>query len=400
MRARYTVLVEPTTTGFSAYVPDLPGCVATGETPAAVASAMASAIGLHLEGLLLDGAQVPLPERYAITVEIPVPPAVPGVDIRREAARIVETLDEDGTWDEFMEAIMLRAAERRADPDGALERMAEQSGATHRWRVAPKPAELTLTALYRAVPEGVVGVVAELPGANAQGAALTEARARLWEATLAVLEENRRLTLEGWPAGPVLRERQPFEGWWPAPVPDRASPESLSAHFVSGTTFRHQLPPAAALIAMLGERPSWDELGISPWPGEWPRAWLSHHPGAGFVVQVWDDASSWSEFVATAATFAGATVAMDLGGLVEAWPAELFVPEAVAVAVLEHFLAEGRRHPGYVWVRIDAFPRAAPADSDDTLGRELEAGLDPLLGRGGFEDPFAEQAGDEAEPPA
>lgn len=91
---------------------------------------------------------------------------------------------------------------------------------------------------------------------------------------------------------------------------------------------------------------------------------------------------------------------MDLGGLVEAWPAELFVPEAVAVAVLEHFLAEGRRHPGYVWVRIDAFPRAAPADSDDTLGRELEAGLDPLLGRGGFEEPFADPAGDGAEPPA
>jgi len=52
------------------------------------------------------------------------------------------------------------------------------------------------TAVFRAVPEGFIGFVEELPGANTQGATLEEARANLEEAVALVLEANRVLTGE------------------------------------------------------------------------------------------------------------------------------------------------------------------------------------------------------------
>jgi len=66
---------------------------------------------------------------------------------------------------------------------------------------------LELTAVFQQVPEGYVGFVEELPGANTQGATLEEARANLAEAAALVLEANRALaeeTLRG-QAG-VIRE--------------------------------------------------------------------------------------------------------------------------------------------------------------------------------------------------
>jgi predicted RNase H-like HicB family nuclease len=53
--------------------------------------------------------------------------------------------------------------------------------------------KLQLTAVFRRVPEGYIGFVEELPGANTQGATLDEARANLREAVEMVLEANRQL---------------------------------------------------------------------------------------------------------------------------------------------------------------------------------------------------------------
>jgi predicted RNase H-like HicB family nuclease len=58
---RYAIVIERAENNFSAYVPDLPGCVATGQTMAEVESQMSEAIALHLEGLREDGITVPPP---------------------------------------------------------------------------------------------------------------------------------------------------------------------------------------------------------------------------------------------------------------------------------------------------------------------------------------------------
>jgi predicted RNase H-like HicB family nuclease len=67
-----------------------------------------------------------------------------------------------------------------------------------------------LTAVFRAVPEGYVGFVEELPGANAQGATLAETRANLQEAVALVLEANRALAEEELQGADVIREPFPL----------------------------------------------------------------------------------------------------------------------------------------------------------------------------------------------
>ncbi len=57
--SRYLVIIEKTATGFSAYSPDLPGCVATGSTRKEVEQEMHDAIEFHVEGLRLAGEEVP-----------------------------------------------------------------------------------------------------------------------------------------------------------------------------------------------------------------------------------------------------------------------------------------------------------------------------------------------------
>ncbi len=57
---RYAVVIEKAGDNYSAYVPDLPGCVATGATPEEVEAEIQSAIAFHLEGLREDG--LPIPE--------------------------------------------------------------------------------------------------------------------------------------------------------------------------------------------------------------------------------------------------------------------------------------------------------------------------------------------------
>ena len=66
--------------------------------------------------------------------------------------------------------------------------------------------QIELTAVFRRVPEGYVGFVEELPGANTQAETLEEARANLNEAVHLVLEANRTLSEEGLQGQEVIRE--------------------------------------------------------------------------------------------------------------------------------------------------------------------------------------------------
>jgi predicted RNase H-like HicB family nuclease len=66
--------------------------------------------------------------------------------------------------------------------------------------------QLQLTAVFRKVPEGYIGFVEELPGANTQGATLDEARTNLAEAVHLVLEANRALSEEELRGTDVIRE--------------------------------------------------------------------------------------------------------------------------------------------------------------------------------------------------
>ncbi len=65
---------------------------------------------------------------------------------------------------------------------------------------------IQLTAVYQQVPEGYIGFVEELPGANTQGATLEEARANLQEAVALVLDANRELARQAVEDQDVIRE--------------------------------------------------------------------------------------------------------------------------------------------------------------------------------------------------
>jgi predicted RNase H-like HicB family nuclease len=66
---RYAIVIEKANGNYSAYVPDLPGCIATGDTVAAVEGEIREAIRFHIEGLRADGADVPEPTSLAEYIE-------------------------------------------------------------------------------------------------------------------------------------------------------------------------------------------------------------------------------------------------------------------------------------------------------------------------------------------
>jgi predicted RNase H-like HicB family nuclease len=66
---RYLVVVEATSTGYSAYSPDLDGCVATGISREQVERRMREAIDFHVEGLRQEGYEVPEPRSTATYVD-------------------------------------------------------------------------------------------------------------------------------------------------------------------------------------------------------------------------------------------------------------------------------------------------------------------------------------------
>jgi len=67
---RYAVVIEKAESNYSAYVPDLPGCIATGSTVQEVESEIREAIAFHLDGLREDGGVIPQPSSVVEYLEI------------------------------------------------------------------------------------------------------------------------------------------------------------------------------------------------------------------------------------------------------------------------------------------------------------------------------------------
>ena len=67
---RYAVVIEKTGANYSAYVPDLPGCIATGSTVAETETWIREAIELHLSGMRQDGTPIPPPSSQVEYVEV------------------------------------------------------------------------------------------------------------------------------------------------------------------------------------------------------------------------------------------------------------------------------------------------------------------------------------------
>lgn len=70
MHMKYAVVIEKSETGYGAYIPDLPGCVAVGETLAETERLIREALEFHVEGLREDGLPVPEPSALAQYVEV------------------------------------------------------------------------------------------------------------------------------------------------------------------------------------------------------------------------------------------------------------------------------------------------------------------------------------------
>jgi predicted RNase H-like HicB family nuclease len=68
---RYAIVIEKAALNYSAYVPDLPGCVATGATVEETESLLREAIELHIEGMREDGLPIPPPTSVVEYVQVP-----------------------------------------------------------------------------------------------------------------------------------------------------------------------------------------------------------------------------------------------------------------------------------------------------------------------------------------
>ena len=68
---KYMVIIEKGESSYGAYVPDLPGCIAAGETESEVRELIQEAISFHVEGLIEDGEPVPAPSSESFFIEVP-----------------------------------------------------------------------------------------------------------------------------------------------------------------------------------------------------------------------------------------------------------------------------------------------------------------------------------------
>jgi predicted RNase H-like HicB family nuclease len=67
---RYAIVIEKASANYTAYVPDLPGCVATGDTLEETDKLIREAVEFHLEGLRSDGLPIPAPTSQVDYVEV------------------------------------------------------------------------------------------------------------------------------------------------------------------------------------------------------------------------------------------------------------------------------------------------------------------------------------------
>jgi predicted RNase H-like HicB family nuclease len=81
---RYAIVIEKAAKNYSAYVPDVPGCVATGRTIAQTLQAIREALAFHFEGLVEDGLPIPDPVTVVDAVDVTIP--TPRSATRRRAS--------------------------------------------------------------------------------------------------------------------------------------------------------------------------------------------------------------------------------------------------------------------------------------------------------------------------
>jgi len=67
----FLIVIEKTSTGFSAYSPDVPGCIATARSKKAVENRIREAIQFHLEGLKQEGEKLPKASSSSVYVDVP-----------------------------------------------------------------------------------------------------------------------------------------------------------------------------------------------------------------------------------------------------------------------------------------------------------------------------------------
>jgi len=67
---KYLIILEKTSTGYSAYSPDLPGCISAGDSAEDTEANMREAIEFHIEGLRDEGLSIPIPQSRASYIEV------------------------------------------------------------------------------------------------------------------------------------------------------------------------------------------------------------------------------------------------------------------------------------------------------------------------------------------
>jgi predicted RNase H-like HicB family nuclease len=70
---RFLIIIEKGASNYSAYAPDLPGCIATGKTLEDVKANMRQALKMHVQGMIEDHEPLPVPQTLAEYLDIPVP---------------------------------------------------------------------------------------------------------------------------------------------------------------------------------------------------------------------------------------------------------------------------------------------------------------------------------------
>jgi hypothetical protein len=131
-----------------------------------------------------------------------------------------------------------------------------------------------------------------------------------------------------------------------------------SAFYVSAVGLAPTPMSAEALLARVSDSDDWPEASVHPSDADFPRLGIEFHPRAGYSILCHEDERSLGFLAATQATTTAPTVPVNLGGqVIERWPSELFLSEAAATAILQHFFESGRQHPAFAWIRLDKLER-------------------------------------------
>ncbi|MBI4473598.1 MAG: hypothetical protein HY646_13095 [Acidobacteria bacterium] len=136
---------------------------------------------------------------------------------------------------------------------------------------------------------------------------------------------------------------------------DKRSPFRVS--FVTGEP-ELEIASVSDILARVQSGPVWDVASIAHVDDPFPRLHTEWHADNGFVIQCYEDESSWSDFLLARPGCGRPAVEINLGGqALERWPRELFVPAELAQRAVEYFLNSGKKDPALHWARIDGFPR-------------------------------------------